>query len=107
MAKKKKKPDITAFRERVLKKITTEAFEEGETDVAVVARMTRHVVETLDSLVAVGIFKSRSEATAALVEEAISSKESLFEDIRRQAASLSRQRQAAMREAQKSILGRI
>ena len=104
---KKEKPTRTTLRERVLKYISADGFEGEERDTPVVARMNKRVVETLDSLVAIGVFKSRSEAAAALVEGAISSREDLFEDIRKQAASLSKQQDAAMKEAQEAILGKL
>jgi Arc/MetJ-type ribon-helix-helix transcriptional regulator len=107
LPERKEKPERTSLRERVLKNIAAEGFEEEERDVPVVARMNRRVVETLDSLVAVGIFKSRSEAAAALVEGAISSREDLFDGIRKQAASLGKQQDAAMKEAQEAILGKL
>ena len=101
------KPKRTSLRDRVLKNISADGFEEEGREIPVVARMTKRVVETLDSLVAIGIFKSRSEAAAALVEGAISSREDLFEDIRRQASSLSQRQDAAMKEAQDAILGKL
>ena len=104
---KKEKPTRTTLRERVLKNISADGFEGEERDTPVVARMNKRVVETLDSLVAIGVFKSRSEAAAALVEGAISSREDLFDDIRKQAASLSKQKDAAMKEAQEAILGKL
>ena len=91
----------------MLKNISADGFEEEGRDIPVVARMNKRIVETLDSLVAIGVFKSRSEAAAALVEGAISSREDLFEDIRRQAASLSQRQDAAMKEAQDVILGKL
>ncbi len=90
-----------------MKNIAAEGFEEEERVIPVVARMNKRVVDILDSLVAIGVFKSRSEAAAALVEGAISSKEELFEDIRKQAASLSKRQDAAMKEAQEAILGKL
>ena len=107
MAEKKEKPKRTSLRDRVLKNISAEGFEGEEREIPVVARMNKRVVETLDSLVAIGVFKSRSEAAAALVEGAISSREDLFEDIRKQASSLSKQQDAAMQEAQDAILGKL
>jgi Arc/MetJ-type ribon-helix-helix transcriptional regulator len=101
------KPKRTSLRDRVLKNISADGFEEEGRDIPVVARMNKRIVETLDSLVAIGVFKSRSEAAAALVEGAISSREDLFEDIRRQAASLSQRQDAAMKEAQDVILGKL
>jgi len=105
VAKKEEKPKKTTLRDRVLKNISADGFEGEERDIPVVARMNKRVVETLDSMVAIGIFKSRSEAAAALVEGAISSREDLFANIRKQAASLSKRRDAAMAEAQDAILG--
>ena len=107
VTEKEEKPKRTSLRERVLKNISADGFEGEEREIPVVARMNKRVVETLDSLVAIGVFKSRSEAAAALVEGAISSREDLFEDIRKQAASLSKQQDAAMKEAQDAILGKL
>jgi Arc/MetJ-type ribon-helix-helix transcriptional regulator len=97
----------TSLRDRVLKNIAAEGFEEDGREIPVVARMSKRVVETLDSLVAIGVFKSRSEAAAALVEGAISAKEDLFEDIRNQASGLSKRQDAAMKEAQEAILQKL
>jgi Arc/MetJ-type ribon-helix-helix transcriptional regulator len=97
----------TALRDRVLKNISAEGFEEEDREIPVVARMKKRTVEILDSLVTVGAFKSRSEAAAALVEGTISSNEVLFEDIRKQATNLEEQKDAAMKEAQDAILGKI
>ncbi len=107
MTEKEEKPKRLSLRERVLKNISADGFEGEERDIPVVARMNKRVVDTLDSLVAIGIFKSRSEAAAALVEGAISSREDFFEDIRKQAASLSERQDAAMKEAQDAILGKL
>jgi Arc/MetJ-type ribon-helix-helix transcriptional regulator len=104
---KEDKPKRTTLRERVLKNISADGFEGEERDTPVVARMNKRVVETLDSLVAIGVFKSRSEAAAALVEGAISSREDLFEDIRNQAKSLNKQQDDAMKDAQEAILGKL
>ena len=104
---KEDKPKRTTLRERVLKNISADGFENEERDTPVVARMNKRVVETLDSLVAIGVFKSRSEAAAALVEGAISSREDLFEDIRNQAKSLNKQQDDAMKDAQEAILGKL
>jgi len=101
------KPKRTSLRERVLKNISADGFENEERDIPVVARMNKRVVETLDSMVAIGIFKSRSEAAAALIEGAISSRQEFFDDIRKQASSLSEQQDAAMKQAQDAILGKL
>ncbi|MFW9913401.1 MAG: hypothetical protein ACFFEU_13070, partial [Candidatus Thorarchaeota archaeon] len=95
------------LREKLLSKLAAEGFGDEERDVPVVARMNKKVVATLDSLVSLGIFKSRSEAAAALVEAAISSREDLFNEIRAQAVSLGRTKDEAMKEAQDAVLERL
>ena len=104
---KEEKPRKSTLRDRVLKNISADGFEDEERDIPVVARMNKRVVETLDSMVAVGIFKSRSEAAAALIEGAISSRQEFFDDIRKQASSLNEQQDAAMKQAQDAILGKL
>jgi Arc/MetJ-type ribon-helix-helix transcriptional regulator len=101
------KPKRTSLRERVLKNISADGFEGEERDIPVVARMNKRVVEILDSMVAVGIFKSRSEAAAALIEGAISFRQEFYDDILKQAASLNEQQDAAMKQAQDAILGKL
>ena len=110
MAKKNEETPTIArpgLREKLLSKLAAEGFGDEERDVPVVARMNKKVVATLDSLVSLGIFKSRSEAAAALVEAAISSREDLFNEIKAQAASLSRTQDEAMKEAQDAVLERL
>ncbi|MFX1263504.1 MAG: hypothetical protein ACFFAZ_15590 [Promethearchaeota archaeon] len=110
MAKKNEETSTTArpgLREKLLSKLAADGFGEEERDVPVVARMNKKVVATLDSLVSLGIFKSRSEAAAALVEAAISSREDLFNEIKAQAASLSRTQDEAMKEAHDAVLERL
>jgi metal-responsive CopG/Arc/MetJ family transcriptional regulator len=44
--------------------------------------MSRDIVEILDALVELNIFKSRSEAVSAFVEQAIDARGPMFEEIR-------------------------
>lgn len=101
------KPKKSSLRERVLKNISADGFESEERNIPVVARMNKRVVETLDSMMSIGIFKSRSEAAAALIEGAISSRQEFYDDIRKQASSLSEQQDAAIKQAQDAILGKL
>jgi Arc/MetJ-type ribon-helix-helix transcriptional regulator len=95
------------LREKLLAKLAAEGLGEEEREVTVMARMNKRVVETLDSLVSLGIFKSRSEAAAVLIEGAISSREDLFSAIREQAAALERSQDAAVKSAQDAVLERL
>ena len=69
--------------------------------------MNKKVVETLDSLVALGIFKSRSEAVAAIIQGTMASKEELFEEIRSQTAALEKKQDAAVKSAQDAVLEKL
>ncbi|MFW9908211.1 MAG: hypothetical protein ACFFEF_06520 [Candidatus Thorarchaeota archaeon] len=102
--KKEKRPTL---REKMLDKLAAEGFEEEDREVTVMARMNKKVVQTLDSLVALGIFKSRSEAAAALVESAMSSSADLFAEIREQASSLERRKDEAVKSAQEAVLEKL
>ena len=104
---KKEAPKRTSLRDRVLANISADGFEGEERDIPVVARMNKRVVDALDAMVSVGIFKSRSEATAALVEGAISSREDLFEAIKMQAKALSKQQDEARKDAEAAILKKL
>ena len=91
MSKKKEETPTIArpgIRERLLSKLAADGFGEEERDVPVVARMNKKVVATLDSLVSLGIFKSRSEAVAAIVEKTLLSQLDKFELLKKQIAKL-------------------
>jgi Arc/MetJ-type ribon-helix-helix transcriptional regulator len=95
------------LREKLLRKLAAEGLGEEEREITVMARMNKKVVQTLDSLVSLGIFKSRSEAVAVIIEGAISSREDLFSAIREQAAALERRQDAAIKSAQDAVLEKL
>ena len=108
MSKKKEDGEIRPLlRERLLAKLAAEDFGQDEREVPVVARMNKKVVETLDSLVSLGVFKSRSEAVAAIIQGAIAAKEELFQEIRAQTAALEKKQDAAMKNAQDAVLEKL
>ncbi len=72
-------------------------------EISVMTRMSVDIVEILDALVELEIFKSRSEAVAAFVERLIVSKKELFEAIRIQASDISKKREAAKHLAFQAI----
>ncbi|MHA2152839.1 MAG: hypothetical protein ACXAAQ_12745, partial [Candidatus Thorarchaeota archaeon] len=51
-------------------------------EVSVMTRMSGDIVEILDALVELEIFKSRSEAVSAFVEQAISARAQMFDEIK-------------------------
>ncbi|GAG76314.1 unnamed protein product, partial [marine sediment metagenome] len=62
-------------------------------------RMSGDIVEVLDALVELDIFKSRSEAVSAFVEQAITARGSMFEEIKTQASEIRKLRDSAKRDA--------
>lgn len=66
-------------------------------------RMSVDIVEIIDALVELEIFKSRSEAVAAFVERMVVSKMDLFEEIRTQAKDIVKKREAAKHLAFQAI----
>jgi hypothetical protein len=65
--------------------------------------MSVDIVEIIDALVELEIFKSRSEAVAAFVERSVVAKRELFEEIRTQAKDIVSKREAAKHLAFKAI----
>ena len=66
-------------------------------------RLSTDIVEILDGLVELEIFKSRSEVVASFVEKAIMEKKNLFDSIAKQATDISKKRETAKHLAFKAI----
>ena len=66
-------------------------------------RMSVDIVETLDALVELEIFKSRSEAVAAFVDRLIVARMELFVVVKNQASDITKKREAAKHLAFKAI----
>lgn len=72
-----------------------EGFGLKKREISVMTRMSADIVDILDALVELEIFKSRSEVVAAFVEKIISARSKLFEEIRIQAMDIRKKRDAA------------
>jgi Arc/MetJ-type ribon-helix-helix transcriptional regulator len=70
---------------------------------AVMTRLNTDIVEILDALVELEIFKSRSEAVASFVEKSIMDKKDFFESIQKQASDIGKKREAAKHLAYQAI----
>ncbi|MHA1951160.1 MAG: hypothetical protein ACXAAO_05885 [Candidatus Thorarchaeota archaeon] len=68
-------------------------------EVSVMTRMSGDIVEILDALVELEIFKSRSEAVSAFVEQAISARAQMFDEIKGQAGDIRKLRDSAKKHA--------
>jgi Arc/MetJ-type ribon-helix-helix transcriptional regulator len=103
MSEKKKSPESGAvqlsLREQLLGRLSDEDLGSKKREVSVMTRMSGDIVEILDALVELEIFKSRSEAVSAFVEQAISARMNLFEEIKTQAADIRKLRDSAKKHA--------
>ena len=103
MSEKKKSPSAEgvqlSLREQLLGRLSDEDIVSKKREVSVMTRMSGDIVQILDSLVELEIFKSRSEAVSAFVEQAISSRIHLFEEIKTQAADIRQLRDSAKKHA--------
>ncbi len=87
-------------------RLASEGFGLKKREVAVMTRLSVDTVEIIDALVELEIFKSRSEAVAALVERGMAGREELFRRIKVQADEIRRKREAARVLAMKAIHAR-
>jgi Arc/MetJ-type ribon-helix-helix transcriptional regulator len=88
MPKPKKDDDRDAelsLRADLLSRLPSEVLDTKKRDVSVMTRLSSDLVEILDALVKLGLFKSRSEVVAAVMEKTILSQRELFEEIKKQA----------------------
>ncbi len=88
-----------SIREELMGRLSSEGFGLKKREISVMTRMSADIVEVLDALVELEIFKSRSEAVAAFVEKAIMARQELFSEIKSQAEDIRRKRDAAKKLA--------
>ena len=98
---KQKAADATqlSLREQLLGGLSEGAVSGKKREVSVMTRMSGDTVDVLDALVELNIFKSRSEAVSAFVEQAISARGPMFQEIKKQAGEISKLRDSAKRHA--------
>jgi len=88
-----------SLREQLLGRLSDDDLVSKKREVSVMTRMSGDIVEILDALVELEIFKSRSEAVSAFVEQAISARIKLFEEIKTQATDIQKLRDSAKKHA--------
>jgi Arc/MetJ-type ribon-helix-helix transcriptional regulator len=88
-----------SLREQLLGRLSDDAIVSKKREVSVMTRMSGDIVEILDALVELEIFKSRSEAVSAFVEQAISTRIKLFDEIKTQAEDIRQLRDSAKKHA--------
>ncbi len=103
MSRKRKQKETgttqMSLREQLLGGLSVGAPSGKKREVSVMTRMSGDIVEVLDALVELDIFKSRSEAVSAFVEQAIIARGSMFEEIKTQASEIRKLRDSAKRHA--------
>ncbi|MBY8996782.1 MAG: hypothetical protein KGD60_03550 [Candidatus Thorarchaeota archaeon] len=103
-SKLKLQPDEeTSLRDELLGKFEREKHGLKNREISVMTRLSTDIVEILDALVELEIFKSRSEVVASFVEKAIMEKKSVFDSISKQASDIEKKREAAKHLAFKAI----
>ena len=92
-------PDQTTLRDELMGKFSREALGQKNREISVMTRMNPYIVEVLDALVELEIFKSRSEAVSSFIEKMILSRRDLFDEIRKQAEDIVKKRESAKKLA--------
>ena len=93
----------TSLRDELLGRFEREEYGLRNREISVMTRLSTDIVEILDALVELEIFKSRSEVVASFVEKSIMEKKELFESIQKQASDISKKREAAKHLAFQAI----
>ena len=58
-----------SLRDKLLSRLSPEALDITKREISVMTRLSTDIVEVLDALVKLGLFKSRSEVVAAVIEK--------------------------------------
>ena len=93
----------TSLRDELLGRFERDKHGLKNREISVMTRLSADIVEILDALVELEIFKSRSEVVASFVEKAIMDKKSTFDALASQANDISKKREAAKHLAFKAI----
>ena len=93
----------TSLRDELLGRFERDKYGLKNREISVMTRLSTDIVEILDSLVELEIFKSRSEVVASFVERAIIDKKTLFDSITKQASDITKKREAAKHLAFQAI----
>ncbi len=92
-------PDQDALRNELLGRFSRESMGLKNREISVMTRMSPYIVEVLDALVELKVFKSRSEAVSSFKEQMIMSRKKLFDEIRTQGQDINKKRESAKKLA--------
>jgi Arc/MetJ-type ribon-helix-helix transcriptional regulator len=97
-------PELT-LREDLLSRLMPEELEPQKRDVSVMTRLSTNLVEILNALVKLGLFKSKSEIIASVIERTFLPHLDLFEEIKEQAKKQDELQDAAKELALQALRG--
>ena len=104
MSKEKdKEGSALSLRDEMRKRLTAGVERTGARNVSVMTRVSQELVDILDNLVRLGIFKSRSDAVAAIIERALLTQRDEFEKLNEQLEKLDKIQGDAMDIALKAL----
>ena len=92
-------PNQATLRDELMGRFSRESMGLKNREISVMTRMSPYIVEVLDALVELEVFKSRSEVVSTFMEQMIMDRKPLFEEIRNQAQDISKKRESAKRLA--------
>lgn len=100
MSKKRRIADEENQKVKFWKLIFNKVYENDEGDdilrINVMTRVRTDIIDTLDALVELGAFNSRSEAVSVYTEQAILSQSKLYEKLKKHAQDMSKVRDSAV-----------
>ncbi|TFG06863.1 hypothetical protein EU538_09605 [Candidatus Thorarchaeota archaeon] len=94
------------LKERILGELQSDELEIKKREVHVMTRLSADIVDIIDTLVELEVFRSRSDAVSAYVESAIASQMDMYEDVRELGKQLDEMREKAKRMAFAAIQDR-
>ncbi len=92
-------PNQESLRDELMGRFSRESMGLKNREISVMTRMDSYIVEVLDALVELEVFKSRSEVVSTFMEQMIMDRKKLFDEIRTQAQDISKKRESAKRLA--------
>ena len=104
LPKKEPRLNMADVKEELLDRFDDEGFGLIRREVSVMCRLSGKAVAILDALVELEIFKSKSEAIAAFLDQTFYEKEEIFEEIQTQAHEINAKREAVKHLAYKTVM---
>jgi len=92
-------PNQETLRDELMGSFSREKLGLKNREISVMTRMDSYIVEVLDALVELEVFKSRSEVVSTFMEQMIMDRKKLFDEIRTQAKDINKKRENAKRLA--------